>query len=130
VTDEDFGDYEPADSWDTTTTIAPEQVARRLHRLRRAVELLAGRDPGRWEDLGTDEHDDMLELGAELTRLLEVKPPLEADEIAEELHDQRRILAGADADPEWQDLGDDERALGEALIELIVAWLQREGPRP
>lgn len=67
----DFGDIEDDDVFDTDTTIAPEQLARRLHRLRRH----AGRESIDWHDLDEDERRALVEIATRLVEWLRKEGP-------------------------------------------------------
>jgi hypothetical protein len=121
-----FGDLEPDDVWDDDPTIAPEQVAYKLHRLRRAVEQLAGRDPGRFDDLSRRDRYDALELGQAVTDYAVANGTADAARAARAIHDLFRPQTGG---PLWVDLSDDEQAIGVALVAIIFTWLRRQGPR-
>jgi hypothetical protein len=124
----EFGDIELADAWDADPTIDPMQVAMRLYELRRAVELLAGRDAGEWEDLSRRDRDDGLAIGVIVVDYVVAHEPDNPARAAEKIHNARRHLDGGDI-PEWADLTADERQIGIELMTLILLWLQTEGPR-
>lgn len=119
----DFGDIELADVWDIEPTIAPEQVAMRLHVLRRAVEQLAGHDLEPFEDLSVRDRDHALRLGSIIADWVVVHEPDNPARLAEFLHD---ILV---PDVAWNGLSGEERQIGIDLMRPILSWLDLEGPR-
>lgn len=124
-----FGDIEADDVWDSTPTIAPEQVTYRLHALRVEVDRVAGRDADTWDHLTDDEQALALAIG-EVTvawiaaRVGALNPAL----LAEHLHNTRVWIARGML-PAWAELAPDERQIAIDLVDLVVDWLRREGPR-
>ena len=120
-----FGDFEDADAYDAAEVVAPEQVARRLHRLRRPLEVLAGRaDPGPYEAQSAGDRADLEAAGEAVAEYVALHEPDEPDRLARWVH-AWRAAGGAT----WEDLTDDQRAIGVHLMALVLAWLHREGPR-
>lgn len=121
----DFGDYENDDAFDTAEP-DPEQVAIKLHRLRLAVDQLAGaHNLYRWDDLSEPEQELAIAIGRSLTVWLVNHDPAPV-EAARSLHNVRRFIATSPL-PEWDDLSDDERSIGIDLMTLIIRWLKRQG---
>ena len=121
-----FGDIERADTFDADPTIAPEQVAYRLHALRVIVQFLAGRFLERWSQLGDDERDDALAVGAAVARYVHEREPDNPAVLAEMVHDFRVSREGGRT---WDDLAGDERQIAIDLLDLVLDWLEKEGPR-
>jgi hypothetical protein len=115
-----FGDIEPEDVFDAAGHPDPEQVARRLHEIISALRVLSGGVPlppwHLWDRRG-------LEIAA-------IAPSVDnltlgnADDFAETLHEERRIL---DPLPAWDDLTAEEREVATSIAHLIIAWLLAEG---
>lgn len=125
----DFGDLEDADVWDAEPTIAPEQVTYRLHALRVEVDRLAGRDPDTWEHLTDDEQALALAIGDVTVAWIAARAgALNPALLAEQLHTVRVWLARG-LMPAWDELAPDERQVGIDVMDLVVTWLEREGPR-
>lgn len=121
-----FGDLDADDVWDETATIAPEQVAYKVHALRRALEQLAGRDLPAFDDLSRRDRDLANDVGVALTDYAVMYGTGNAERAAEVVHDVLRAMAGA---PTWAELDDDARAIAVALVALVFSWLRRQGPR-
>lgn len=122
-----FGDAEPADAYDPTAPIDPDQVGHRLHDLREALDELIGRgELDEYHEL-PDEHRDWAHALGDIIvdRLLEHDPDDGAD-LAEYVHDVQRFLRSG-ALPAWDELAVDEQAIAVALMTLIVDWLRAEG---
>lgn len=120
-----FGDLEPDDVFDLEPP-APEQVAYRLHSLRLEVDALAGAaELPTWDDLTAPEQALGLAIGTALVDWLVTHNP-DAEQAARSLHNVRRFIASSRL-PAWEDLEPDDRALGVALMTLIIGWLQRQG---
>lgn len=112
----DFGDFELGDAWDADPTIAPEQVARRIHRLRRALSELAGDYLEPFDELERRARDDAYAVAERLVALI----------VAGE-RDPHQL--GAEIVDRWLERTDEERQIAIALLEAVLAWLRREGPR-
>lgn len=122
---DDFGDYELDDVYDTAPP-DPEQVAIKLHRLRLAVDQLAGaHNLYRWDDLTEPEQELARAIGKSLVDWLVTHDP-QPVEAARSLHNVRRFIATSPL-PEWDNLSDDERSIGIDLMTLIIRWLKRQG---
>ena len=117
-----FGDIERADTWDADATIAPEQVAYRLHRIRQQIEVLVGRPTVRFRDLSDQDQTRLMHFGELLASQLRTKEPDNPALIAQTIHD---ILD----ERKWDALTGDERQIAVDIIDLIVTWLNKEGPR-
>lgn len=120
-----FGDFEPDDAIDHEPP-APEQVAYRLHELRREIDIIAGRDPGAWDELTADEQTLALSIGETIVRWLMSHPHPTAAPLAESLHNVRRYLSH-NVLPAWADLEPDHRQLAIDIMQLILDWLRRQG---
>jgi hypothetical protein len=120
-----FGDFDLDDALDHEPP-APEQVAYRLHSLRLEVDALAGAaELPTWDDLTPAEQSLGLSIGAALVDWLVTHAP-DATDAARSLHNVRRFIASSRLPP-WDELEPDDRALGVALMALIIGWLQRQG---
>ena len=118
-----FGDIEPADLWDDDPTVDPLQVAIRLHELRIMVDILAGHDDlAPWHDL-TEALRDRLEMSAVIiVDLIAEREPDDPAVLARRVHEERSLQA-------WDDLAPDEKQIAIDLMDLIVQWLEEQGPR-
>lgn len=120
-----FGDWDPDDAFDHEPP-APEQVAYRLHDLRLEVDALAGAaDLPAWDELSAPEQSLALSIGAALVDWLVTHTP-DATAAARSLHNVRRYIASSRLAP-WEDLDDADRAVGVALMTLVIDWLRRQG---
>jgi hypothetical protein len=54
--------------------------------------------------------------------------PADPEQVARRLHEERRYLGSHE--PPWEDLTDDERSVGVALIVALLALLRDEGTKP
>lgn len=124
----EFGDIERADTWDADPTIAPEQVALRIHDLRVQIDLLGGADTPKFKNLTAVEQQLALAIGTVVVEFIIEQEPDNATVIAEHLHNVRVYLSRGVV-PKWDDLSPDERQIGIDLVDLILDWLQKEGPR-
>jgi hypothetical protein len=120
-----FGDFEADDAVDHEPP-APEQVAYRLHDLRREIDLATGRDPGSWDDLTEEEQNLALSIGETVVQWLLSHPNPTPEGLAESLHNVRRYLSH-NVLPAWDDLDDDHRTLAVDLMRIILEWLRRQG---
>ena len=121
-----FGDYTADDAYDREPP-APEQVTYRLHALRLEVDALAGAaDLPTWDDLTAAEKELALALGATIVAYVVGTDPDDAETLARTLHNARRYVASSRL-PAWDDLAPDDRAVGVALMALILGWLARQG---
>lgn len=122
-----FGDYERADCYDADPTIAPEQVARFIHRLRVAVEALAGRELARrFSTLSRREQDDAVALGESIAEQVHLREPDNPAVLAERVVNRHATTTGGRG---WDDLTPAERQIAIDLLDLVVDWLDRQGPR-
>jgi hypothetical protein len=119
----EFGDIELADAWDDTPTIDPLQVARRLHTLRHQVDLLAGvvRTPP-WHEIGDVERGRLTDFAVVIVDYISIREPDNPALLARRIHEERSAEA-------WDDLAPDEQQIAIDLCDLLVEWLEREGPR-
>jgi hypothetical protein len=124
-----FGDVDADDVFAAEAPPAPEQVAYRLHALRRELDVLTGRDPGRWEDLTAAEQSLALSIGVVIVEWLATHDPDDPTAAARSLHEVRRYLTHGVLAP-WDDLTADERALAVDVMTLVFAWLRRQGAIP
>jgi len=118
-----IGDYEADDAFDREPP-DPEQVAYKLHRLRQAVDLLAGGSLVTWDDLGTTEQATAFQQATGLVEWLQTHNA-EPVGLAEAVHEAGR--QPATTVPRWADLSGDERALAIGLMSIILDWLTRQG---
>lgn len=123
-----FGDIERADVWDADPTIAPEQVARRLHTLRVEVDNLGGTTSPRWTDLDPESQELAEAIGEVVVDWIEVHEPDNPALTARRIHDVRVYLSRGVVPP-WDSLAPDEQQIGIDLIRLVIEWLDKEGPR-
>jgi hypothetical protein len=123
-----FGDIERADAWDEDPTVDPLQVARRLHRLRTEVDQLAGIIQPSWRDLPETERDAAETLGRAIRDWIANHEPDTPGLLARHVHDVRVLMSGGTV-RDWDDLSPDERQIGIDLVDLIIDWLDTEGPR-
>jgi hypothetical protein len=120
-----FGDWEPDDSLDTEPP-APEQVAYKLHALRREIDALTGPEGLTWDQLTIQEQQLGVAIGQAIVNYIVMADPDVPEDAARNLHNVRRFLASSTLPP-WEDLSPDDRRVGIALMELIINWLQRQG---
>ena len=118
-----IGDYEAADAFDREPP-DPEQVAYKLHRLREAIDLLAGGSLVSWDDLGTTEQATAFHQAHGLVDWLATHPP-SALGLAQAVHEARRYPGSSI--PTWDALSDDEKQLAVGLMSIIIDWLMRQG---
>jgi hypothetical protein len=118
-----FGDFDNDDAYDPSPP-DPEQVTYHLHRLRTDVDLLAGGELVDWDHLGTTEQASEFAQGASLVDWVTTHAH-DPEETARAVHSARQArTAGL---PDWDSLSPDDRAIGVALIRLMIEWLEREG---
>lgn len=118
----EFGDIETADAWDAEPTIDPLQVARRLHLLRHLVDALAGVDTPTWHELSGVERGRLADRAVAVVDFVVVREPDNPALLARRIHEER-------SPQPWDDLSPDEQQIAIDLADLIVDWLEREGPR-
>lgn len=121
MSDTQFGDWTPEDSYSPDSVPDPVYVTRRLHEARAFFAAMGGEQVAAWDDLTPDEKDVASALGEELTNHLIAKG---RDGSALALHEARRFLG---EQTEWKDLAADAQAIALALGDYIVQWLQTEG---
>lgn len=129
MTDVEFGDIEPDDVWCADGDPDPEQVAYRLHELRRYIDQLACQDPGAFDDLDPDEQTLAVAIGVVIVDWLVNTDPDHPELTARQLHNVRRYWSG-NAMPTWDELPDDHRDLAVDLMRQIIDWLRAEGTLP
>ena len=122
----DFGDIERADTFDADPTIASEQVAMRLHKLRGVVEFIEGRTIDVWRDLSDDERAHVVAGGAAVAEHVGEREPDNPAILAEFVHSVRVDREGG---RRWGELSPDERQIAIDLLDLILDWLEKEGRR-
>lgn len=122
----EFGDITPEDAYDVEGVADPDQVAYRLHELRRYIDQLAGHDPGAFDALDPDEQILALAIGKVIVDWLANTDPDHPERTARQLHNVRRFWS-ANTMPAWEDLPDDQRDLAVDLMRQIIDWLRREG---
>lgn len=123
-----FGDIELADVWDQDPTIAPEQVAYRLHELRVEVDMFGGEATPRWEDLDDETRELAHAIAVVIVAWIVAREPDNPALTARRIHDVRVFLSGGVVRP-WDALAPDEQQIAIDLVDLIIDWLEREGPR-
>lgn len=121
----DFGDWDDSDAFDREPP-APEQVAYRIHEIRIALDELAGVDGVRWDDLTAVQQELAMAIGQAVVDYVIVADPDIPEEAAISLHNVRRYLSGNTL-PAWEDLPDTDRTVGIHLMEILIAWLVRQG---
>jgi hypothetical protein len=122
----DFGDYEDDDAFDREPA-DPEQVSFRLHRLRIEVDALAGsEDLPTFDELEPESQALALSIGDAIVDYIRTHEPDRPDELARHLHEARRYVASSRL-ARWEDLPEDDRAVGVALMSLLIGWLARQG---
>ena len=121
-----FGDAEADDSYVEDNQPDPEQVARRLHELREAIDQLVGRNPAPYDELTEPEQQIAAAVALVIIEWIIGHEPDQAEQLAINLHNVRRHWSRG-ALPPWDQLNDDERELAVTLMRLIIEWLQREG---
>ena len=126
MSDITFGDIEPDDSYVAGNVADPEHVAMRLHELRIEIDNLVGRDPARWDALTGPERVLAASIGRVIVEWITTHEPDQPEQLAADLHGVRRFWTG-DVLARWEDLSDDERAIGVEMMRLIIGWLEREG---
>lgn len=122
----DFGDFDDDDAYDVEPA-DPEQVAAKLHGLRVALDQLAGeQDLPRWVDLLPVERALAIGIAVAIVNWLTVNEPDSPEDAARHLHNVRRFLPTSTLPP-WDELSEDERAVGIGLMAVLIAWLERQG---
>jgi hypothetical protein len=124
IVSDEFGDWDPDDSFDHEPP-APEQVAYRLHHIREEIEELIGRPLPTWDELDADQQAVGLALGESITNYINANEPDVPEPLAHALHDFRQAINPAL--PDWDDLSDDDHAIGTAIMDIILKWLRMEG---
>ena len=122
----DFGDFDDDDALDHEPP-DEEQVTYKLHSLRRELDLLAGaRDVPTWDELSDGEREMASGIGAVIVRYILDHEPEEPEQLARTLHNARRYVATTPLPP-WEDVSLDDRAVGIALMSVVLDWLERQG---
>lgn len=124
----DFGDFDLADAYDEDPTIASEQVTYRLHEMRVALEILAGRDADDWDLLLPVERELALGIGEAVVGWIYLRVDNDPEDLAMYLHNVR-VFFGPPSFPSWEELSAEERHVAVAMMEGLVDWLETEGPR-
>ena len=117
-----FADIEPDDVWDADPFIDPLQVAIRLHELRDELDELVGRAGRRWSELVRRDQDYLLTVGQVIADEVADREPDNPAVLARIVHEQSSVGS-------WDDLPPDEQQIAIDLLDLIVDWLEQEGPR-
>lgn len=119
-----FGDLELADVFDTAPP-APDQVAYRIHRIRRYLDRLAGTDPGDFFDMTRREQDRAFDVADDIvTWVADHAPTLRAD-LPRAVHEF--YFALDPSVPAWDDLAPDLVTVAEAIARELADWLIRQG---
>jgi hypothetical protein len=126
--DATFGDIELADVWDADPTIAPEQLARRLHSLIAEIDAFGGKNTPAWDDLDDSTQALGEAIAIELVKWILEREPDNPALTAKRIHDVRVFLSGGVVRP-WDELRPDEQQVAIDLVTLILNWLERQGPR-
>lgn len=122
----DFGDFDDDDAF-ANEPPDPEQVTYKLHQLRIELDVLAaGHGLPTWDDLSGGEQDMALGIGALIVKYILDNEPEDAESLARTLHNARRFVATVPLPP-WDDLDGDDKAVGIALMDIILGWLRRQG---
>ena len=119
ITDDTFGDIEPADEYDPTAEPDPYAVAWRLH------EIVGYLDPtvADWLDLDPPGRDELVAMAQQL--LDETHTDLDDDRLARAVHTVRHVIDPKV--PDWDALSDEEHEVASALIHALIVWLHNEG---
>jgi hypothetical protein len=123
LTNPAFQDFEADDALDHAPP-APEQVAYRIHRIRRYLSRLAGNDIGDFFDMTDEEQTHALQVGEDIVAFVTSHDPSERAKLARVIHEAR---AEQDDLPTWAELDESSRAVAEALAKVLAEWLIREG---
>jgi hypothetical protein len=125
----DFGDIEEADVWDTDPTIDPLQVAMRVHRLRRELDVFVGDLPRpEWDELAPEVRGHGVAVATLAVYWIVQREPDNPALLARHIHEARLDVGDVDL-PQWDDLSPSEQQIAIDLTVLILQWLEREGPR-
>lgn len=126
MSDTTFGDFEVDDAFDHEPP-APEQVAYKLHALRREIDVLAaGAELPAFDDLEPEAQQLALGIGEVIVAFIVERNPDVPEDVARHLHEARRYMASSRLPP-WEELPADDRQVGIALMALIIEWLRRQG---
>ena len=117
-----FADIEPDDAWDADATIDALQVAYRLHELRDALDVLIGRPARRWREISRRDQDYLLVVGQAVDDHVAVREPDNPAVLAAAVHNDSNVTG-------WDDLPPDHQQIAIDLMDLVVDWLEAEGPR-
>ena len=118
--------YDDGESYVEGNLPDDEQVARRLHELREYLDALVGRNVAPYDALTPAEQQLATSVGGVIVRWIATHEPDDAEAAARSLHDVRRYWSRGALDA-WDDLTEDERAIGIEVMRRIIEWLQREG---
>lgn len=121
----DFGDWDDDDALDHEPP-DHEQVTYKLHDLRVALDEFAGANGVKWDDLTPGEQSLALALGQAVVDYVVTANPDLPEDAAKSLHNVRRYLSGNTL-PAWDDMPQDDRDVGTAIMVILLAWLQRQG---
>jgi hypothetical protein len=122
---DEFGDFDDDDAFGVEPA-DPEQVAIKLHQLRREIDVITGRDPGQWEELTDDERELAQAISTVVIQWIASHPNPDAEGLARELHNVRVYLSHGLIEP-WDDLDPLQRELAVDLMAIILDWLRRQG---
>ena len=114
----------PDDAFDTQPP-DPEQVAFHWEHLREQLEELLGRPVRTWDELPAEEQQLLLDFGAFIVDWLATHGEHNPIPLARAIHEAREAMDPTL--PHWDDFNDDDRAIGVALTDLVIAWLRRQG---
>jgi hypothetical protein len=124
-----FGDIEEPDVWADDPTIDPLQVAMRLHRLRRELDVFGGElSRPDWADLAPEVRGHAVDAAVLTVYWIVQREPDNPALLARHVHEARLEVGDTDT-PEWDDLSPAEQQIAIDLMALILLWLEREGPR-
>jgi hypothetical protein len=122
MSDEEFGDFEEADAY-ADEPADPEQVAIRMNELRAYLAEMAGEDLAAWDALTDEEKAIGIALGQSLIDVM-TKDPANAPQGFHE------ALGYLQEQPEWDELSPEAQAVATALLDDLLAWLERQGALP
>jgi hypothetical protein len=116
----EFGDTEPDDVFDPNGVPDPEQVARRIHELRRYFEEKARHAvPPPYDDLSGDERSIAVVIAEVFLTWIDQG----IEKAVEQVHEVTLYLRGQPRMPPTQE----EQSVGETILEEVRDWLVREG---
>jgi hypothetical protein len=123
LTNPEFGDYVTEDAYDTAPP-DPEQVAYRIHRIRRYLSQLAGNDIGDFFAMSEAEQSMAVQVGQDIVSWVVAHDPKDRAKLARVIHDSR---AAQDDLPPFAALDPTRRAVAEAIAKALSDWLIRQG---